>query len=436
MKKILFILIMMSVGITSFAQEIDYRSIKPPKGKSLVYIVRPSLFGFAAEFKVYANGQHIGNTFGKSYLYGVFEPGEQVFTSTAENKDVLALKTESDKTYFIKQTIITGLMTARSEFSLLNEKEGRKSLMKCELSKSNAYIYNRVPAGSTNDKATVQPTQQESIDNVQAEVHNDSLVISFNLNTNRKIEAVWVKIGTSDGKEIIDSLLDKKIWDKGVAGSNRKICWVYANKETDLAGQDILINVKADVAAPEAAKVPVYKAKEIAKYPLLEPGFELSIDPKSNQDEGKATMSLTLEYIAKPSWSILSGIGVHVASVKSVLENLENESISDIITYGSIIVPLTIEYKLNTGSWFRIYGGGGIQNRFVFYEDDEYLNIGQGLKRYILGVKAEAGIEIRNVRLGATYLSDIDSYSEFNEKMTYLGLTLAWRFGGSKAYIK
>jgi len=142
---------------------------------------------------------------------------------------------------------------------------------------------------------------------------------------------------------------------------------------------------------------------------------------------------MTLEYIAKPSWSILTGIGYNFSSIE--YRNMQN-SYSDSNDYWSIVVPLTVEYKLNSGRWFRLYGGGGIQNRIIIRADDKYLNIGQGLNRYVLGLKAEAGIEIRSVRLGATYVSDITSYSVFNEKISYLGFTLGWRFGGSKAYIK
>lgn len=437
MKKILLILVMMSVGIASFAQETDYRSIKPPKGKSLVYIVRPSLFGLAPGFKVYANGQYLGQTFGKNYLYSVFEPGEQVITNTAENKDILVLKTEADKTYFVKQNMKTGLWTARAELTVLNEDEGRKALMKCGLSKSNVYVYNQVAAGNADNKPAAQPMQQESINNVQAEVRNDSLVVSFNLNTKQKVESVWVKIHTSDGKEITNNLLDKRVWDKGATDPNRKISWAFAKEGVDLAGQDILIDVKANVVIPEVAKVPVEKPKEVARYPLFRLGYEIMIDPNITEYQNNAASTLTFEYIAKPSWSILGGIGVQGSGVKYYDQGHSgNEDYLDSNDYLSVVIPITAEYKYNTGKWFRIYGGGGIQNRFVVYEDDEYLNIGQGLNRYVLGLKAEAGIEIKDFRLGAAYVSDITSYSVFKEKISYFGLTLGWRFGGSKAYIK
>jgi hypothetical protein len=280
--------------------------------------------------------------------------------------------------------------------------------------------------------AFAQVGQIESIDNVRAEEKNDSLTISFDLNILQKIKSVWVEIRTADGKMIVSNPLDNKSWNKVETSQNRKIIWTYALDKIDLAGQDILIDVKANVEAPAIAVVP--EQKPIVKYPLLRPGIEFGIEPKVfGNGYGNANITMTLEYIAKPSWSILSGIGYNFSSIE--YRNMQN-NYSDSNDYWNIIVPLTVEYKLNSGRWFHLYGGGGIQSRIIIKTDDEYLNIGQGLNRYVFGLKAEAGIEIRSVRLGATYVSDITSYSVFNEKLSYLGLTLGWRFGGSKAYIK
>ncbi|MDP4276410.1 MAG: hypothetical protein Q8914_02145, partial [Bacteroidota bacterium] len=77
-----------------------------------------------------------------------------------------------------------------------------------------------------------------------------------------------------------------------------------------------------------------------------------------------------------------------------------------------------------------------IQNRILMKEDDRFFNIGQGLNRYILGYVAEAGFEIRNVRIGLTYESDLTPYSIINEKKSCLELSLGWRFGGLSQYRK
>lgn len=430
---------MMVFMLPSSAQETDYRSITPPNGKSLVYIVRPSIYGFAVGFKVSVNGQYLGDTHGKSYLYCILNPGDQTITNSAENNTSVTLRTEPDKTYFLKQKVETGLLTARAELELLNETDGRKALMKCGLSKSNTYGNNLNNIPSTRETVPAQSTSEESIESVKAEVKNDSLIISFDLNNLIKIQSLWVEIRTADGKKIINNSLDTKIWKTVAAVPNSKIVWAYAIDKADIAGQDINIDVKANVfdevpapvvAIPQPIKE---KPKEVAKYPLFRPGIEITAgqDNFFGSDHFTGNATFTLEYIVKPSWSVLSGVGWQGTDLGGSTQ-VENWKVG----YSSIIIPLTLEYKRNYGRWFRYYAGGGIQNRILMEEHDNYLNIGQGLKRYIFGAKAEAGIEIRSLRFGLTYVSDVTSYSVFNEKISYLGLTLGWRFGGSKAYIK
>jgi hypothetical protein len=74
-------------------------------------------------------------------------------------------------------------------------------------------------------------------------------------------------------------------------------------------------------------------------------------------------------------------------------------------------------------------------NRIAIKADDP-LRFGQGLNRYMIGLKADAGIEIRCVRIGVSYFSDLTPFSVFDEKLSGINITLGWRIGGSKAYIK
>jgi hypothetical protein len=331
--------------------------------------------------------------------------------------------------------------------------------------------------GLFTNRLAAQSNISNQIENTRAEVRNDTLIITFDINTFFPVVSAWAEIRTTDGRPIPNNSLDAKVWDKVASGANRKIVWAYLNDGVDLSEKEIVITIKAEVltdggmnmitssmqGAPNNLQdnpfgnqtgsnnqfnmnnIPMQandtyiepiprrkkyiekpdKEKPTAKYPLFRPGLEFTAVPDlvlSNED-GSANLTLTFEYIAKPSWSILSGVGLLATRANNA-------------DYSSIVIPLTFEYKLNTGRWFRVYGGGGIQNRLLINEDDHYLNIGQGLKRYVPGVKAEAGIEVRSIRLGITYHSDLTSYSVFDEKISFLGATLGWRFGGSKAYIK
>jgi len=137
----------------------------------LVYILRPSVVGFALNFRVFCNGQGIGFTKGKTFIYTVLEPGEHVITNKAENKDEISINTEPNKTYFIKQAVKTGALTMGADLVPLNETEGRRTLMKCKLSKGNAYLYNKQPAVASN-------TLEDNIDKTPPQITITSPTLS------------------------------------------------------------------------------------------------------------------------------------------------------------------------------------------------------------------------------------------------------------------
>lgn len=288
-----------------------------------------------------------------------------------------------------------------------------------------------------NLSAQINNSNKIVINNV--EVINDSIIISFDINSPLAVENVWVEIRTIEGKQIINNSLDNIIWDKVASGKNRKIVWNYAKDGLDLADKDISIKIYATLIDINQNKVIISnnnqqlndsqiqsyfnekektnKPRKTAKYPLLRPGIEIGTDLKYYI---KGT--LTFEFIARPWWSIHTGVGY------DYIESNSND-------YKCVIIPLTVELKLNAGRWFRLYGGGGIQNRILITEDD-VLNVGYGLNRYMIGIKADAGMEIRSIRLGISYSKDITSYSVFDDKFSNLYLTFAFRFGGSRAYIR
>ena len=309
---------------------------------------------------------------------------------------------------------------------------------------------------SANANANVNANE---IEIKQIEFQNDTLFITFDINTPLAIESAWIEIRTVDGKQIVNNSLDRVVWNKVASGKNRKIIWAYGKDGVNIADMDLSIKINANIAAPMNVLMPqqqvitnqaqVYnqkpikpeKIKQTAKYPLLRPGIELGGPGMKIQDGGlslKATF--TMEYIAKPWWSIHSGVGYQYFEVRHYYganigydNSIHYYQTTD--EYHSIIIPLTTELKLNAGRWFRLYAGGGVMARIAFRESDR-LNFGQGLNRYMIGLKADAGLEIRCVRLGISYYTDLNSYSIFNDKLSTFNFTFGWRFGGSRAYIR
>lgn len=112
------------------------KSLTAPEGKALVYIVRPSDFGFAMKFKINLDGKFIGSTKGGRYIYSILEPGEHIFVTSPGKKEEYRIEVEAGKTYFIRQVPNIGVFKARSELRpIFSESEGRVILRKCNLSK-------------------------------------------------------------------------------------------------------------------------------------------------------------------------------------------------------------------------------------------------------------------------------------------------------------
>lgn len=128
---LIFILIGLSVSET-FAQK---ETIEVPEDKALVYILRPSIFGFAIKMKIDCDGKYIGATTAKRYIYHFVDAGEHTFSCETEAIDEIVYDFKAGETYYIKQSINPGVIMARSNFLLIDKTEAEKLFKKCKLSK-------------------------------------------------------------------------------------------------------------------------------------------------------------------------------------------------------------------------------------------------------------------------------------------------------------
>ena len=117
----------------------DAKNLSPVEGKAIVYIVRTSPLGTLIRIGTECDGQGLGSTKPKQYIYAILEPGKHTFTSHTENKTSLDLTLEGGKIYYILQKVKMGIVTARIGLELMNESDGRKALMDCKLSSDNLH---------------------------------------------------------------------------------------------------------------------------------------------------------------------------------------------------------------------------------------------------------------------------------------------------------
>jgi hypothetical protein len=110
------------------------KSLQPSSGKSLVYVVRPTMLGKPFGGTITANDEFIGTTQGAMYVYAVLTPGEYKFKVTGQDNDSeIVVNLEADKTYYIYQSVYPAFFKGATTLKLVNDKEGREALEKCKL---------------------------------------------------------------------------------------------------------------------------------------------------------------------------------------------------------------------------------------------------------------------------------------------------------------
>jgi hypothetical protein len=102
----------------------------PTADAALIYVVRTTRFGGKIQTKLAVDGEWKGVNRGNNYFFFTLTPGEHYFCSKAENSSVLVLTVEAGKTYYLAQTIHTGMWKARNDLVVIDDEEGKKELEK------------------------------------------------------------------------------------------------------------------------------------------------------------------------------------------------------------------------------------------------------------------------------------------------------------------
>jgi hypothetical protein len=98
--------------------------------KAIIYIMRPSIVGFAVKLNIKENNNEIGQLAANNYLKFEIEEGFTTLSNNFDKSSKLELDIRSNNIYYIKNNIQPSLFTKRSSFELLTEEEGKKILEK------------------------------------------------------------------------------------------------------------------------------------------------------------------------------------------------------------------------------------------------------------------------------------------------------------------
>lgn len=122
-----------SVPMGDPAQDTAAKTFRVPADKAGIYVYRNESMGAGVKMDVAIDGQPIGQTAAKTYLYKEVAPGRRVITSKAENTETLEVDARPGKLYFIWQEVKMGLLYARNKLQLVDENTGRQGVSETTL---------------------------------------------------------------------------------------------------------------------------------------------------------------------------------------------------------------------------------------------------------------------------------------------------------------
>ena len=121
-----------SVAMMDAAEDTRAKSFAPPPGKANIYVYRNETMGAAITMEVMLDGNSAGKTASKTYFLFEVSPGTHELASKAENTSTLRIDAQAGRNYFVWQEVKMGVMSARSQLSLVDDTTGRAGVNECK----------------------------------------------------------------------------------------------------------------------------------------------------------------------------------------------------------------------------------------------------------------------------------------------------------------
>jgi uncharacterized protein YceK len=125
-----------SVNMGDAQQDAAAKQFTAPADKSGVYIYRNESMGAAVKMDVEVDGNALGQTAAKTYLYKEIAPGKHTITSKAENTDTVEIDAKPGVLYYVWQEVKMGILYARTRLHLVDEAQGKEGVMETKLAKA------------------------------------------------------------------------------------------------------------------------------------------------------------------------------------------------------------------------------------------------------------------------------------------------------------
>lgn len=125
-----------SVNMGDSKQDAALKTFSIAPDKSGVYIYRNESMGAAVKMDVALDGNPIGQTAAKTYLYKEVSPGKHTITSKAENDFSLDIDAKPGALLYIWQEVKMGVLYARTKLHLVNEVDGKIGVNETKLAET------------------------------------------------------------------------------------------------------------------------------------------------------------------------------------------------------------------------------------------------------------------------------------------------------------
>jgi len=125
-----------SVNMGSPQQDAAAKAFKAPADKAAIYIYRNESMGAAIKMDVAIDGQAVGQTAAKTYLYKEVAPGKHTIESKAENTDKVEVDAKPGMLYFLWQEVKMGALAARTKLHVVSDADGKKGVNETKLAET------------------------------------------------------------------------------------------------------------------------------------------------------------------------------------------------------------------------------------------------------------------------------------------------------------
>lgn len=121
-----------AVPMASLDADASAKLFQAKPGMSNIYVYRNETFGGAIAMTVSLDGKIMGRTGPQTYFLWEVPPGRHEIASHTENTAKITIEAKEGRSHYVWQEVKMGMMSARSQLSLVDEPTGKAGVNECK----------------------------------------------------------------------------------------------------------------------------------------------------------------------------------------------------------------------------------------------------------------------------------------------------------------